>query len=196
MLCQCSCCSALPIQLPWCVNVVFLLQYPTHPVAIMCQRGLPVEVLYPSNSHGVLMLFTCCSTLPIQWPCCVSIVYLLQYPTCSVAMVCQCYLPVAVPYPFSCHNVSAWFTCWSTLPIQLPWCFDVVYLLQCPTHSLSIQLPCCVSVVIAKEGQSQIVSELLYRQPKQPSQQDFTLSYPQPAQDRSWETACRRTSRF
>ena len=175
-----TCCSTLPIQLLCCFGVVFLLQNPTHSVAMLCQCGLPVAVPYPFSCHvvsvclpvavpypfschGVSVLFTCCRILPIQLPCCISVVYLLQYPTHLVAMLCQCCLPVAVPYLSSCCSVSVLFSCCSsTLPIQLPLCFNVVFLLQYPTHpvamlcvlftccsALPIQAPCCVSVPVA-----------------------------------------------
>ena len=47
-----------------------------------------------------------------------------------------------------------------------------------------------------KEKQSQAMSELLYHQPSQPSQQDHASSYPQPTQGQGWGNAGKRTSRL
>ena len=121
-----TCCSTLPTQLLCCVSVVDLLQCPSHPVALLCQCGLPVAVPFISSCFAVSELCSCCSALPIQWPCCVSVVYLLQCPSHPVAMLCQCCLPVAVPYLSSFCAVSVLFSCCSTQPIHWPCCVSVV----------------------------------------------------------------------
>ena len=132
-------CSTLPTRwqcttclesLPCCINGIYLLQYPTCPLA-------------------VYRVFTCCSTLPIHWRC----------------IMC---LPVAVPYPPTgdvphvwrvCHAVSMMFTCCSTKPTRwqctmclesLPCCINGVYLLQYSTCPLAMYhvFTCCSTLPI------------------------------------------------
>ena len=110
-----------------CHGVLMLLHYcSTLTIQFSCSVCLPIAVLYPFICHALSVLFTCCSTLPTQLVCCVSVVYLLQYPTYPVAVLCQCCLPVAVPYLSSCCAVAVLFTCCSNLPIHLPCCVSVV----------------------------------------------------------------------
>ena len=71
---------------------------------------------------------------------------MLQCITCLVVMLCQGCLPITLPYPSSCHDVSELFTCCSTRPFQFPCCVSVVYLLPCCV-SVVYLLPCCVNGV-------------------------------------------------